>query len=92
MTDDELIARYIARNPRRSGLDEALITPYAIPVWAIVGYLGIEGADVARVAADYDIPIQAVEAALAYYGRHKQAIDARIAANGTDAEPASQAA
>jgi hypothetical protein len=37
--------------------------------------------DVARVAADYALPCEAVKAAIAYYQRHKNLIDARIAAN-----------
>jgi uncharacterized protein (DUF433 family) len=37
--------------------------------------------DVAQLAAAYALPREAVEAALAYYHRHKELIDARIALN-----------
>jgi hypothetical protein len=35
--------------------------------------------NVAQAAADYEIPVEAVEAARAYYRRHRQPLDARIA-------------
>jgi uncharacterized protein (DUF433 family) len=60
-----------------------------VPVWAIIGYLQTPGADIDRVAADYDVPRASVEAAKAYYWHHQDAIDARIAAN--NAEPAETA-
>jgi uncharacterized protein (DUF433 family) len=41
----------------------------------------VVGDDVAQVAADYALPSEAVEAAMAYYRRHKDLIDARIVAN-----------
>jgi uncharacterized protein (DUF433 family) len=37
--------------------------------------------DLAQVARDYDVPVEAVEAVYAYYQRHRPVIDARIAAN-----------
>lgn len=85
MNEDDLIAQYIAPNPRRPGLAEARLVMFNVPVWALIGYLQTPGADVARVATDYDVPVAAVEAARAYYGRHKDLIDARIAANNAEA-------
>jgi len=81
MGDDDLIARYIEPNPHRPGLDEARLVGWGVAVWALVGYLTAVGGDIAQVAEDYDLPREAVEAALAYYRRHKDLIDARIAAN-----------
>ncbi len=46
-----------------------------------MGHLGGEDGDVRRVADDYDIPVEAVEAALAYYREHRAVIDDRLAAN-----------
>ena len=37
--------------------------------------------DKAKVAAAYDLPEQAVEAAVQYYQRHRALIDARLALN-----------
>lgn len=50
-------------------------------VWALVGYLRGAQGDILRVADDYDIPVEAVEAAIAYYHEHQILIDARRAAN-----------
>ena len=50
-------------------------------VWSIIAHLHVVGDDVAQVAADYALPSEAVEAAMAYYRRHKDLIDARIVAN-----------
>ena len=50
-------------------------------MWSLVGHLEAVDQDVDRAAADYDLPREAVEAAVAYYRRHQGLIDARIAAN-----------
>ncbi len=51
------------------------------PTDPLVGYWqGVEH-DVTRVAHDYDIPQEAVEAALTYYERYKDLIDNRLDAN-----------
>ncbi len=78
---DALIERYIELNPRRPRLDEAQIKDFGIAVWAIIGRLEAADGDVVETAADYDLPPDAVRAALAYYGQHREAIDARRAAN-----------
>ena len=81
MNDDELIAHYIEPNPYHPSLDAARVKPYGVSVWSIIAYLHVVGDDVAQVAADYALPSEAVEAAVAYYRRHKDLIDARIVAN-----------
>ncbi|HVC35216.1 MAG TPA: hypothetical protein VNL16_17010 [Chloroflexota bacterium] len=81
MTTDELIERYVESSSHYPGLDEARLRRYGVPVWALVGYLGVVSGDEVQVAKDYDVPIEAVEAALEYYRRHRSVIDARIAAN-----------
>jgi uncharacterized protein (DUF433 family) len=81
VTDRELIAGYIEPNPNRPGAANARIIGYAVSVWALVGYLEAVPGDVARVAHDYHVPIEAVEAALAYYRQHRELIDDRLAAN-----------
>ncbi|MBI4494497.1 MAG: DUF433 domain-containing protein [Chloroflexi bacterium] len=79
--EEQLIAQYIEPNPHRPGVDEAWVGTYGVPVWALVGHWQAIGQDADQVAQDYEVPREAVEAALAYYRRHKEAIDARIAAN-----------
>ncbi len=83
--DEDLIAQYIERNPNKPGLDEARLKNYHVSVWAIIGYLNlaVEG-NVEHAAKDYGLPHEAVEAALAYYRRHRCRIDVRIAANNPD--------
>ncbi len=81
MRAQDLISRYIEEDPRYPGPNEARIIGYGVSVWALVGYLRTADGDVERVAADYDLPVEAVEAALAYYRRHKAAIDAQITSN-----------
>ena len=76
----ELITRWIEPHPRKGGLAEALVRDSSVPGWAIIGQLDGEAGDVAAAAA-YDLPLEAVEAALAYYQQHRGAIDDRLAAN-----------
>ncbi|HET8629072.1 MAG TPA: hypothetical protein VFL91_16745 [Thermomicrobiales bacterium] len=80
-TEQDLIARWVERNPHRPGIAEARVVGYGVPVWALAGYLLMVEGDAERVAGDYDLPRDAVAAALAYYRRHQAVIDARIAAN-----------
>lgn len=77
---DALIERYIERDPRRPRLDEARVKEHGIAVWAITGRLEAAQSDIAQ-AADYDLPPDAVRAALTSYDQHRDAIDARRAAN-----------
>jgi uncharacterized protein (DUF433 family) len=81
MTDDELIARYIVMNRYKPGVAEARLARYWIPVWALIGYMPAVGNDLDRVAHDYHIPREMMDAAYAYYRRFQAAIDARIEAN-----------
>ena len=79
--DEALIDRWIEPNPHKRRVDEAWLKDSAVPVWAIIGYLEAASGDIEQVAVDYDVPREAVDAALAYYRRHGILIDARIAAN-----------
>ncbi len=76
-----LIERYIARDPRNPGLYDSRLPDYGVAVWAIISrFETVNGGDLDEAAADYDLPREAVEAALAFYEQHKCAIDARIEA------------
>jgi uncharacterized protein (DUF433 family) len=85
MTDeDELIARYVELNPYHPGADDAWIVGYGVPVWAIIGAIhAAETAEaiVEQTAEEYQLPVSAVRAALVYYQRHVDVINARIVAN-----------
>lgn len=79
-----LIAQYVEAEPLEPS--RARLAESGVPVWALIGYLRLAGGDVNRVAADYDLPHGAVEAALAYYRRHRDAIDARLRLNAPPSE------
>ncbi len=81
LNDAELIARYIELDVDRPGPAEARLVDSGVPVWALIGHYQATGRDPAVVAADYDVPLEAVAAALAYYARHQAAIEARLEAN-----------
>ena len=82
MTTVELIDRYITQDPHRPGLAEARLADYGTHVWALVSYYQqAVNRDLDRVAHDYDVPREAVEAALAYYRKHRRHIDAKILLN-----------
>jgi uncharacterized protein (DUF433 family) len=78
----QLIASWIEPHPWKGSAAEARLKDSKIAVWAIIGQLRAEGRDVPRVAEDYGIPVEAVEAALAYYQDHRAVIDDRLRANG----------
>jgi uncharacterized protein (DUF433 family) len=79
--ENRLIETFVERDPYAPEVEEARIVGYGVPVWALVGHAQATGGDSEEVARDYDLPREAVEAAMAYYRRHKAAIDTRIAAN-----------
>lgn len=78
---DDLIKKWIEPNPYRPGEGNVRLREYGVSVWALVGYGSGTDSDAASVAAAYDLPLEAVHAALAYYQRHRCAIDIRIADN-----------
>ena len=86
MNEQELIARHIEPDSCRSAPHEARLVEHGVSVWALVAYLDVVNGDVRQVAEDYDVPVEAVQAALAYYHRHKDLIDARIALNAADGD------
>jgi uncharacterized protein (DUF433 family) len=80
--EDALIEQYIEEDPYRPGPADAQLKEYGTAVWALISYLDRAlGGNVEQAAADYEVPLAAVEAALAYYRRHRELVDARIALN-----------
>ena len=77
LSAEELIGQYIDPESTVTGPAEARIA--GVHVWALIGYLRANGDDADQAAADYDLPHEAIEAARAYYLRHRAAIDARLA-------------
>lgn len=78
MTEHELIDHYIELDRSLPIPRTARLRDSGVSVWALIPYYQAAGEDVDRVAADYGLSREAVEAALAYYRCHQAAIDARI--------------
>ncbi len=81
LSPDQLLAAYVEPNPYAPGPADARLAGFGVPVWALVGHLSAVGGTVEQVAADYELPLEAVLAAFVYYLRHRAAIDARLEAN-----------
>lgn len=79
--DQELVSKYIEEDSYLTAASYARIAGYGVPVWALIGYLRVVDGDMARVAGDYDVPEDAMRAALLYYARHQVEIDGHLAAN-----------
>ena len=83
---DRLIETWLEVNPAKPIRAEVRTQIGAVPVWAIIGNLGTREDAITDLAAAYDLPNDAVRAALAYYQRHTSVIDACIEANITEIE------
>ena len=83
--DARLIERYVEPNGDRypAGRADARLRDHGVSVWALVRHLRAVGGDIDQLAEDYALPREAIEAALAYYRRNKDAIDARLLLNTT---------
>ena len=79
--EEDIISKWIERDPYHPGKGDARLKEYGVHVWALVGHLPKGDCDIAEVAQAYDIPLEAAEAAFAYYRRHKAFIDDRLEAN-----------
>ncbi len=82
------LRRMVGPDPHRPGSARHRLLEEQIPVWAIIGHLKaiavatdqpyfIEEV-IAQTAAEYDVPREAVLAALLYYEEHRGAIDALL--------------
>ncbi|MGI8827951.1 MAG: DUF433 domain-containing protein [Chloroflexota bacterium] len=83
MDEQELIERYIDLETDRypGGRADARLREYGVPVWALIGQLRALDGNVDELARDYELPREAVEAALGYYRCNKEYIDARLLLN-----------
>jgi uncharacterized protein (DUF433 family) len=92
MNEDDLIARWIAEDPDRPGAANARIAAHGVHVWALIGHLrAVEGKPWV-VADDYELPVEAVEAAVVYYARNQTPIEAKLMANAARPKKTSSAA
>ncbi len=78
---DALIAQHVGPHPSDRGLAEYWLHEPGVSVWTIIATLAVSSGDVDGVATIYAIPRAQVEAAQAFYARHRELIDDRIAQN-----------
>lgn len=83
MDERELIERYVDLDTDRypGGRAGARLHEYGVPIWALIGHLRALNGDLEQLARDYELPREAVEAALAYYRCNREYIDARLLLN-----------
>ena len=65
--DAALVDRWIDPDSVARRIDAARLVDSAVPVWALIGYLDAVNGDKQQVAQDYDVSLEAVEAAIAFY-------------------------
>ena len=76
-----LLKHHIELNPQRPAAYEARTSEDGIPIWVLVSSVDVAGGDIQSVADAYEIPCEAVEAALLYFLRYLDEITARIQGN-----------
>jgi uncharacterized protein (DUF433 family) len=78
---DRLIDGYIEPYPGRPDPAEVRlkVDEGGVPIWALIGALSEDGENADAVARDYRVRREAIDAAWAYYQRHRAAIDAKLA-------------
>jgi uncharacterized protein (DUF433 family) len=79
--EERLIGLWIEEDPHKRPVADARLKEYGIPVWALIMHLQAVDGDLDQVARDYEVPHEAARAAVAFYHRHKAAIDYRVTMN-----------
>jgi uncharacterized protein (DUF433 family) len=77
MSDEELIERHVVPDPQKSGRAHARVQPSNVSVWVIASDLS-RGATADQILSDYDLLPEELQAAKAYYCRHKDLFDAYL--------------
>jgi uncharacterized protein (DUF433 family) len=81
---DQLIANHIDPHPDGAGVSEAATRDRNVAVWALIGYIEVSKGDLDDVASGFCISTDAVRAAVAFYARYRQAIQARLLINNPE--------
>src|SRR5947199_9841778 len=84
--EEDLIATYIEPHPAKPGFVNYSLKENegGYPVWAIIGDLAPGILSEEDVIREFRISREALDAALAFYARHRDVIDVRIIANRLD--------
>lgn len=86
LTEDELIARYMEENPHKPSRANYRLVESGTPIWVFIGRYEALNGDAEQIAKNYDISMEQVAAAIAYYKRYKEIIDDRRMSNMRRAE------
>ena len=82
LDEQQLIEKHVDLDyDRYGGRADARLKESGVSVWAIVAYLDVYDGDVDKVADHFELSQDEMVAALAYYGRNKRYIDARVLLN-----------
>ena len=82
-----MIDKYIEQSPYELGRESARLKGRRISVPTLVTALLYQGGDLYAVAEDYEVPVEAVRAAIWYYGQNKPVVDARLLLDWAIDEP-----
>lgn len=76
--DEAELDAMIEQDPRRPGRDNARLRDRGHHVWAIIDYLQGRNWDIERTKADWGLSDAEVRAAIRYFDKHRDLIEARI--------------
>ena len=77
--DEAEFDRMVEQDPHDPGRHNARLTDYGHHVWAVIDYLNSRNGDVAATASAFaGGSTDAIRAAIRYYERHRELIDAKI--------------
>jgi hypothetical protein len=77
----EILGVHIGVDPHRTGLGRVRLIDFGVPLWALVAHLQSVEGNIEQTAIEYNVPVEAVRAAKAYYDAHPEYIDAFILLN-----------
>lgn len=86
-TDDELIARYLEPNPYKPGKANYRLVESGMAMWAFANVLEAENGNLAYIADGWEISPAQIDAAIAFYERHREVVDDQRIANSNFALP-----
>ena len=84
MSSQDLVERWIVPDTVRSGPEEARVKGYGVHVWVILDLLKKYQVGKQSAARAYDLPLEAIDAALLYYETYKRDFDAKLALVASD--------
>ena len=82
-----MIDQYVEQSPHELGRESARLKEHGVSVVAIVTALLYHGGHLYGVAEEYELPEEAIRAAIWYYANNKQVIDARLLLSWAIDEP-----